>query len=106
MKNLAIAILAAVTLSTEALAFPSTIGDSVVGCQDREKLEKLLSYARAKDTEAFTKAMLLGISDGSCHMFQAGDSVEVTDVKWTGLNQVRPRGSLEEFWIVREALKR
>ena len=106
MKYLAITILAAVTFSIEAFAFPSTIGDAAVGCQEKDKLEKLLSYARAKDNEAFTKALLLGVSDGSCHMFHAGDSVEVTDVKWSGLNQVRPRGSIEEYWIVREALKR
>jgi hypothetical protein len=100
MKNLTIAILAAVTLSTEAFAFPSTVGDSVVGCQDKEKLEKLLSYSRAKDTEAFTKALLLGLSDGSCYMFKAGEAVDVTDVKWTGLNQVRPHGSIKEYWII------
>ncbi|MDD1630423.1 MAG: hypothetical protein LUQ48_08455, partial [Methylococcaceae bacterium] len=71
-----------------AQAFDSTMADSVVGCVDQEKVKKLVSYAAAKDTEAFSKAVLLGVSDGSCAVFNAGDSVDVTDVTLGGLNKV------------------
>lgn len=100
-------IITILTLAAQsAIAFESKITDSAVGCTDQTKLEKLLSYARSKDNEAFTKALLLGVSDGSCTMFKAGESVDVSDVKWSGLNQVRRRGAIQEYWVVREVLKR
>jgi hypothetical protein len=79
-------------LTKSAIAFESELIDSAVGCTDQTKLEKLLSYARSGDKEAFAKALLLEVSDGSCTMFKEGESVDVTDVKWTGLNQIRRRG--------------
>ncbi|OAI27009.1 MULTISPECIES: hypothetical protein [Methylomonas] len=105
MRKLLFAIVMGLVFQN-VIAFESKIADSAVGCRDQAKLEKLLSYARSKDNEAFTKALLLGVSDGSCAMFQAGESVDVTDVKWSGLNQVRRRGDIQEYWVVREVLKR
>ncbi|WP_427500784.1 hypothetical protein ACQE3E_15575 [Methylomonas sp. MED-D] len=87
-------------------AFDSKITDSAVGCSDQSQLESLLRYARENDKAAFTKGLMAGVADGTCTMFQPGEKVFVSDVKWSGLNKVRKQGDTKEFWVVREAMQR
>ena len=90
-------------ISQSTLAFTKTIKNQSIGCENDKYLEKLVSYARQKDTQAFTKALLNGITEGTCLMFKQGESVDVTEVGLT-MNKVRPLGEIKEYWILRENL--
>lgn len=103
MKQKVIPILTMLLISQSSMAFTKTIKNQSVGCENDKYLEKLVSYARQKDTQAFTKALLKGISEGTCLMFEQGESVDVTEVGLT-MNKVRQLGEIKEYWILRENL--
>lgn len=80
--------------------------DSRPGCTDREYFEKLTSYAAQKDENAFKSALASGLADGTCTLFESGETVFVMDVKaFSGLIQVRRKGETREFWTSIEAVR-
>lgn len=104
-KKILAASIILVAISNNAYAFEATMTSSVAGCTEDDKLKKLLGYARDQDKEAFAKALMLGITDGTCTLFEEGERVFVTDVGvLSGLNKVRKKGSPSEFWVIREAV--
>lgn len=106
MRYIAILILVTLGISQNAVAFPAMVEhDKAIGCQDKELLNDLQSYARQKDTEAFTKGLVSAVSVGTCNVFTYGDKVDVVDVG-IGFNQVRLRGDTKKYWVIREALSR
>jgi len=80
--------------------------DHRFGCSDREYFEKLGSYAVQKDNQAFSQGLAAGILAGSCTMFNAGESVYITDTAiFSGLVEVRRKGETREYWTHLEAVE-
>lgn len=80
--------------------------DNYFGCTSKDYFEKIASYAADKDLEAFKKALLAGLLDGTCTMFKRGETVYLEDTSiFSGLVKVRRRGETLEYWTAMEAVK-
>lgn len=77
-----------------------------LGC-NMEYQDKLVDLVVAKDKIAFEKAATNGLLTGACTMFQIGEPVHLVDTKiFSGIVKVRRPGSLDEYWINTESVKR
>ena len=77
-----------------------------VGCI-REYHDKLVDFSVARDKIAFGKVMNEGLSLGVCTTFKVGEPVHVTDTAvFSGIVKIRRLGSLDEYWINTESVKR
>jgi len=102
----------AVVFSLPALAGTPEIGgtakvagSSWVGCKNREELEKLSEYAHQHDEVAFKKLLARDLANGECRYMKNGETVYITDVSILGYTKVRPRGEIDEYWVLTQALE-
>jgi len=70
------------------------------GCVDKEQYQKIVSYVSDGDQEAYKKALLEALLDGSALFFEKGQIVKVTDnsIWWDSNIQIRPIGATKEYW--------
>lgn len=70
------------------------------GCVDKEQYQKILSYVSDGDQEAYQKALLAALFDGSAIYFEKGQIVKVIDnsIWWDSDIQVRAMGDTREYW--------
>ena len=64
-----------------------------------------MSYAVQGDNKAFSGGLAAGVINGTCTMFNAGETVYVTDTAiFSGLVEVRRKGESQEYWTNLEAV--
>jgi hypothetical protein len=82
-------------------------GDKWIGCVNKDEYKRLIGYAVDKDEEAFGKALLVGLANGTSTMFEDGETVYLEDTGFlSGLIQVRRKGEHVRYWTAVEAVSR
>lgn len=77
-----------------------------LGC-NREYNDKLVNLSVARDKVAFEKAAMNALFTGACVMFQIGEPVHLVDREvFSGIVKIRRPGSLDEYWISTDSVKR
>lgn len=80
--------------------------DGYFGCVDKDYNSKLTSYLVDDDKDAFAQGLLAGYKSGECVRLEAGAEVFVTKTEiFSGLNRIRLKGSMNEYWTNIEATK-
>ena len=81
-------------------------GDHWFGCMDRDEFGRLVNYAVQNDQEAFSQALTRAVYNGTCTLFQNGETVYLTDTGiFSGVVKVRKRGETTEYWTNMEAIQ-
>lgn len=100
MKIIALLFLA--LMSSMAMASTKTVSSDTPACIEEEQIKTLVHYS--SDVVAYKKALVSYILAGQCTVLMAGEVVNLEDVGFTGLTQVRKSGDIEKYWVVREFL--
>lgn len=78
------------------------------GCIDRDYFDKLYGYIAQKDSEAFSKALSVGLATGTCTMFKKGEIVYTEDTDFSdmigGNIKIRRKGEMRVWWTATEAI--
>lgn len=100
--------LAGSLVATAAVAGERTITSSnYFGCQDRGTHRRLVGFAVDRDNDAFAKGLMAEVLAGQCYLFTAGETVYLEDTAmFSGVVQLRPRGSTRSYWTAIEAIRR
>lgn len=95
--------------SSSATEHPSSQGkshhitNSILGCRSEDLTSKLIRVAKSGDHQAFQNGFSASVTTGECRMFSGAETVYVEDASlFSGLTQVRPLGSFEDYWIPSE----
>lgn len=80
--------------------------ENIFGCKSREKFSSLVSMVAVDDMEAFTKSLRLAFLRSECRALKPGTVVYIEDTAlFSGLMKVRPRGSVDGYWVPMNAAK-
>ena len=71
------------------------------GCTQKDALRKLVDYGIQKDTLALDKAWRRYETLGICQRLPRNMRVVIVDMD-LGLYKIRPKGRLEEYWVLKE----
>ena len=111
-KKITVAVIFSISLLVAGGAYAAEVrifNSDFIGCADREYYEKAMSYLVHSDDEAFTRKLLAGLLTGECVVFELGDEVFILDTaafSGVDLAKVRKRGSIIEYWVDFDVLKR
>ena len=73
---------------------------------DRDEFGRLVNYAVQNDQEALSQALTRAVYNGTCTLFQNGETVYLTDTGiFSGVAKVRKRGETTEYWTNMEAIQ-
>ena len=73
---------------------------------DRDEFGRLVNYAVQNDQEAFSQALARAVYNGTCTLFQNGETVYLIDTGiFAGVVKVRKRGETTEYWTNMEAIQ-
>lgn len=103
MKKLIIMII--VSLNLFAATLRTTKDGMYFFTRNKDQLNKILDLAISKDYEALDLYINLLIKKGEGGYLKKGVQVYVEKTDW-GLVQFRPKGSLDSFWTVSEAINK
>ena len=78
----------------------TTTGE-LFACATEKSLDEAVGYSVGGDKEAFIKMF----TDGECILLKAGVKVTIEDSTWSGKIRIRPVGTRESVWTLREAVK-
>ena len=96
-------ILAFVLMSANAMASTQTVNRIAPACIEKEQIESLIHLA--KDVVAFKKQFMLLIIARQCTVFDAGEVINIDEVSFSGLTQVRKTGDFVKYWMTSEFLR-
>jgi hypothetical protein len=91
-----------VILPTLVFAYPSTMKLTFVGCKSRETFARAMRMGQQNDTKAIAQMVI----EKECRVIERGQALEVEDVTWSGLVQVRLRGNPQAWWTAIELVER
>ena len=97
-------ILAAVLMSSNAMASTRTTNNVAAGCIEKEQIEDLVHLSG--DATALRKQIVSYVITGQCTVFNAGEVVNIEDVSFLGLTRVRKNGDNIKYWMVSEFLSK
>lgn len=74
--------------------------DGLFGCVEKEQFQTILGYLTDGDKEAYKKALLGAILDGSAVIFEKGQTANVisNEIAWNSLIKIRIQGDTQEYW--------
>jgi hypothetical protein len=76
---------------------------SEIGCREWATYEKIMDYVVRKDDDGYMAFTLTAISAGECVIFQLGQPVVIVE-RGIASVKLRPKGTLAEYWTVRDAI--
>ena len=103
MKKLALAALLLIPFAAQA--GDHVIASKVPACQSQELFTKMSAASAAGDKEAMKKYLLISSASDNCVVFNAGESVYLTDTDWHGYAKIRREGYVTEYWTDASAVK-
>jgi len=95
-------ILAAVLMSSNAMAATRTVKNPATACIEKDQISDLIHLA--KDFTAFKKQLVFSILAGQCTLIEVGEVVNIEEVSFSGLTQVRKTGDNVKYWTSSEFL--
>lgn len=80
------------------------LSDDWTGCVSADAQDRLTDLAASGDRAAYSAYLMeMGLT-GQCTVLEEGTEVHLDDASWSGLVCLRPRGSVECLWTLREAV--
>ena len=80
-------------------------GNYYFGCTSKEYFERLMTYAIQGDDVAFSQALAVALTTGTCCKFENGEPIyDMGGPLFSGLTKVRRPGEYVEYWTVIEAV--